>query len=207
MRPARRVQQRSDGRTLSIIGRWFPRPSSSRLRPGRSGRRGMVRPERTRGALELAPRPSGPDVHGLDGLGGRHLFPDARGQPACPRAGRAQFDVPLGDGDGGVPRALGRGAPDRRGRGTAVATAGLRVLPAQDGTRDRRSWGWALCRLGDELARESGVRALRRVDEVARRYGACSEEETQDENVAYAGVPASQPTRYRDGWLPGSYSG
>jgi uncharacterized cupin superfamily protein len=40
------------------------------------------------------------------------------------------------------------------------------------------------------------------VDEVARRYGACSDEETQDGNVAYANVPESEPTRYRDGWLP-----
>jgi len=42
------------------------------------------------------------------------------------------------------------------------------------------------------------------VDEVARRYGACSEVETQDGDVAYARVPDSEPTRYRDGWLPGS---
>jgi uncharacterized cupin superfamily protein len=41
------------------------------------------------------------------------------------------------------------------------------------------------------------------VDEVARRYGACSDEETQDGDVAYANVPESEPTRYRDGWLPG----
>jgi uncharacterized cupin superfamily protein len=40
------------------------------------------------------------------------------------------------------------------------------------------------------------------VDEVARRYGACSEEETQDGNIAYASVPESKLTRYRDGWLP-----
>jgi uncharacterized cupin superfamily protein len=40
------------------------------------------------------------------------------------------------------------------------------------------------------------------VDEVARRYGACPDEETQDGEVAYAHVPESQPTRYQDGWLP-----
>ncbi len=40
------------------------------------------------------------------------------------------------------------------------------------------------------------------VDEAARRYGACPEEETQDADVAYASVPNSEPTRYRDGWLP-----
>ncbi len=41
------------------------------------------------------------------------------------------------------------------------------------------------------------------VDEVARRHGACADEETQDSDVAYAAVPESEPTRYRDGWLPG----
>ncbi len=40
------------------------------------------------------------------------------------------------------------------------------------------------------------------VDEAARRHGACAEEETQDTDVAYAGVPGSEATRYRDGWLP-----
>jgi uncharacterized cupin superfamily protein len=42
------------------------------------------------------------------------------------------------------------------------------------------------------------------VDEAARRHGACSPEETQDGNVAYANVPKSEPTQYRDGWLPSS---
>ena len=42
------------------------------------------------------------------------------------------------------------------------------------------------------------------VDEVARRYRACSDEDTQDGDVADANVPESEPTRYRDGWLPGS---
>jgi len=39
-------------------------------------------------------------------------------------------------------------------------------------------------------------------NEVARRYGASPEEDTQDGDVAYADVPESEPTRYRDGWLP-----
>ena len=42
------------------------------------------------------------------------------------------------------------------------------------------------------------------VDEVARRYGACPDEETQDADLAYARVPKSEPTPYRDGWLPSS---
>src|SRR2546430_8032118 len=41
-------------------------------------------------------------------------------------------------------------------------------------------------------------------NEVARRYGASPEEDTQDGDVAYASVPDSEPTRYRDGWLPSS---
>jgi hypothetical protein len=41
------------------------------------------------------------------------------------------------------------------------------------------------------------------VDEVALRHGASVEEDVQDADVAYAGVPPSKPTRYRDGWLRG----
>jgi uncharacterized cupin superfamily protein len=40
------------------------------------------------------------------------------------------------------------------------------------------------------------------VDEVALRHGAGVEEETSDPRVAYARFPDSQPTGYRDGWLP-----
>ena len=40
------------------------------------------------------------------------------------------------------------------------------------------------------------------VNEVALRHGAGVEEETTDTDVAYARFPASEPTRYRDGWLP-----
>jgi uncharacterized cupin superfamily protein len=40
------------------------------------------------------------------------------------------------------------------------------------------------------------------VEEAALRHGAGVEEETSDEDLAYARFPASEPTRYRDGWLP-----
>jgi uncharacterized cupin superfamily protein len=40
------------------------------------------------------------------------------------------------------------------------------------------------------------------VDEVALRHGAGVEEETSDADLAYARFPASEPTPYRDGWLP-----
>ena len=41
-------------------------------------------------------------------------------------------------------------------------------------------------------------------NEVARRYGASPEEDTQDGNVAYASFPEVEPGRYREGWLPSS---
>jgi len=40
------------------------------------------------------------------------------------------------------------------------------------------------------------------VDEVAKRHDASVEEDTTDGGVAYAPLPARQPTAYRDGWLP-----
>jgi uncharacterized cupin superfamily protein len=40
-------------------------------------------------------------------------------------------------------------------------------------------------------------------NDVARRYGASPAEDTQDADVAGAGLPETTPTRYRDGWLPG----
>ena len=42
------------------------------------------------------------------------------------------------------------------------------------------------------------------VDEVARRHGAGVDEQTSDARVAYARVPKSEVTRYRDDWLPES---
>ena len=41
------------------------------------------------------------------------------------------------------------------------------------------------------------------VDEVALRHNAGVEKETSEPPEAYAHVPRRQPTRYRDGWLPG----
>ncbi len=37
--------------------------------------------------------------------------------------------------------------------------------------------------------------------ELARRHDASVDEETNDADVAYARVPASEPVPYRDGWL------
>jgi uncharacterized cupin superfamily protein len=41
------------------------------------------------------------------------------------------------------------------------------------------------------------------VDDLALRRGAGVEEETDDAEVAYARFPPSEPTPYREGWLPG----
>jgi uncharacterized cupin superfamily protein len=41
------------------------------------------------------------------------------------------------------------------------------------------------------------------VNEAALRHGAGVETETNDPREAYASVTRRQPTRYRDGWLPG----
>jgi uncharacterized cupin superfamily protein len=41
------------------------------------------------------------------------------------------------------------------------------------------------------------------VDEVALRHGAGVEQETNEADVAYAGLPSRRPTRYSAGWLPG----
>ena len=40
-------------------------------------------------------------------------------------------------------------------------------------------------------------------DEVARRYGASPEEDTQDADLADTGVSGDARSRYQDGWLPG----
>ena len=41
------------------------------------------------------------------------------------------------------------------------------------------------------------------VDETAQRHGAGVEEETTDQNVAYARFTRREPTIYREDWLPG----
>jgi uncharacterized cupin superfamily protein len=47
-----------------------------------------------------------------------------------------------------------------------------------------------------------GPRGYYTADDTARRYGASPDVDTQDGDVAYANVPPSEPTRYREGWLP-----
>jgi uncharacterized cupin superfamily protein len=57
--------------------------------------------------------------------------------------------------------------------------------------------------LGSREHQATGPWGKYTVDETARRHGAGVEEETDDPHVAYARFPKAEPTRYRDGWLPG----
>src|SRR2546422_11115350 len=96
-----------------------------------------------------------------------------------------------------------------------MAAVGLRALPRRGKARDRRSRRHALHRPRRRRARASHHPRPRRhlagaedwggytVDEAALRHGAGVEEETTDAEEAYARFPEPEPTRYRDGWLPG----
>ena len=56
--------------------------------------------------------------------------------------------------------------------------------------------------IGSREHQASGTWGAYVVDEVALRHGAGVEEETTDSSVAYARFAASEPTPYREGWLP-----
>jgi hypothetical protein len=56
--------------------------------------------------------------------------------------------------------------------------------------------------VGAELGEDHAL-GLLRPDETAPRHNASSPEDTQDVDLAHARFPASRPTRYRDGLLPG----
>jgi uncharacterized cupin superfamily protein len=64
------------------------------------------------------------------------------------------------------------------------------------------SSGCVLLAVSSRQFQKDGPWGYYTVDETARRYGACSEVETQDTELAYAKVPPSQKSRYRDGILP-----
>jgi uncharacterized cupin superfamily protein len=49
---------------------------------------------------------------------------------------------------------------------------------------------------------QTGAWGAYTVDDVALRHGVGLEQETDDSAVAYARFAASEPTRYREGWLP-----
>jgi uncharacterized cupin superfamily protein len=62
----------------------------------------------------------------------------------------------------------------------------------------------ALLAIGAREHQASGPWGAYTVAEAAVRHGAGIEEETQDADVAYARFPEPQPTRYGEGWLPGT---
>jgi hypothetical protein len=74
--------------------------------------------------------------------------------------------------------------------GLVPASAGWFVMNARDARWFHRPF------------QASGPWSFHTVDEAARRHNACSDEKTQDGDVAYARVPPSHPVRYRDGLLP-----
>jgi uncharacterized cupin superfamily protein len=50
---------------------------------------------------------------------------------------------------------------------------------------------------------QTGAWGAYTVDDLALRHGVGVEEETDDAEVAYARFPPTEPTPYREGWLPG----
>ena len=77
-------------------------------------------------------------------------------------------------------------------------------MAAQDGASDRRS-GDGPCVVLAMSSRENqafGPYGEYTANEVAARYGASAEETTQDDEDASANWTESQPSRYREGWLP-----
>jgi uncharacterized cupin superfamily protein len=101
-----------------------------------------------------------------------------------------------------------------------LVLAGEALLIAEGEERLLRKWDFVHCPPGTEhdilgaggsrcVVLAVGARAHQEgegwggytVDEAALRHGAGVEEETSDENVAYARFPESMPARYREGWL------
>ena len=103
-----------------------------------------------------------------------------------------------------------------------LVLAGEALLIVEGEERPLRQWGLVHCSpgtnhviigAGDALCLVLAVGARDRstgphwggytVDEAARRHGAGVERETTDPKEAYARFRAGEPTRYREGWLPG----
>ena len=103
-----------------------------------------------------------------------------------------------------------------------LVLAGEAVLIVEGEERPLRSWDFVHCPSGTKhvivgagdapcVVLAVGARQGARgpdwggytVDETALRHGAGVERETTEPKQAYASVPARQPSRYREGWLPG----
>jgi uncharacterized cupin superfamily protein len=61
----------------------------------------------------------------------------------------------------------------------------------------------AVLAVGAREHQEGAVWGGYTVDQVALRHGVGVEQETPDAEQAYADFPPREPTRYREGWLPG----
>jgi uncharacterized cupin superfamily protein len=101
-----------------------------------------------------------------------------------------------------------------------LVLAGEALLLVEGGERPLRQWDFVHCPPGTRhmivgagdgpctvLAvgageHQTGDWGVYTVDEVALGHGAGVDEETSDAERAYARFARSQPTRYRDGWLP-----
>jgi hypothetical protein len=156
-----------------MIRPWFPKQRWGET-PAGSSRRAPVflrAGSRTRvGAMSAPHRPR--RVRGGD------LLPDARDGDSGRQPRRADHDLPLGDGAGAFPRALGRGgAHPRRGR-AAVRAVGLRALPTADADalRPRRCRRRALRASVHQLAAvpEDGPWGFYCADKTAARQDASS---------------------------------
>ena len=106
-------------------------------RRARPRERRLVRAERPRRALVPRAGPwRQPAVDGQRRVRGRDVLPPARHVDPGASSRRAELDVSLGDRAGGLPRARGRGDPDRRRCRAAAPAVGFRPLPARErGTR------------------------------------------------------------------------
>ena len=104
-----------------------------------------------------------------------------------------------------------------------LVLSGEALLLIEGGERRLRQWDFVHCppgtkhiilgagdgpcavlALGAREHQDTGEWGGYTVDEAALRHGAGVDRETTEAEEAYAKVPNREPTRYREGWLPGS---
>jgi uncharacterized cupin superfamily protein len=144
---------------------------------------------------------------------GRGAYSALEGEPEFPELGIHL--VTLGPGE---PMAMYHWEADQE---DFLVLAGEPLLIVEGEERPLRQWDFVHCPAGTKhvivgagagpclvLATGARIRSTGpewgayTVDEAAVRHGAGVEEETTDQNVAYARFPGREPTRYRGGWLP-----
>jgi uncharacterized cupin superfamily protein len=130
-----------------------------------------------------------------------------------------QFGINLSVLEPGVPMSMYHWEADQE---DFFVLAGEALLIVEGEERSLRQWDFVHCPAGtkhvivgagDASSVVLAVGARNRstgedwggysVDDAALRRGAGVEQETTDAKQAYAGLPKREPTRYRDGWLPG----